>query len=280
MAEEQERRESLVDRANDLYSAYNRIRQIQGLIKKVQLAQKAAALLATSEVWGPILIGIGLVVLFTVIITTITGGRATAGENPPSQTTPPVSIGSLNIFGGTAEDQNLMNGFYQQTSVYPKYQSLLSDNGPVNIYFAIDPGLTKRDPRLCGGSVEGAKITFYNFPTSSCTVSGKRYMFLHESGHVIANRNRDLYNSFALAYAELKDKDFSCYSRAGFLRTYFEEFGAGENSRLDATIDESFAEAIAVSVLRSWSSDYGKFDDFPKECPATFNWIGANVLGL
>lgn len=270
-----QKRNNINDYINNLYSGIQNARMIgqlgrggaSGAGRVAATVGRAAPLLL-----NPVSLAIIGIVSVTIITVFVLGGQSSATEipNPP---VPATYISSaLNISGDTRGQQNLIYKFFQETTGFPKYQNLLTSSGPVNISFDFDPGL---DEGLCGGGVVGSDITFYNFPRSACGESGKKYLFLHESGHVIGNRNRDVYNSFALTYPSLKEQDNQadqkCYTDDGFLLSYQKEFGD-----IAGAENESFAESIALSILKKWKT----FDNFPLNCPATYNWIKANVLDL
>jgi hypothetical protein len=81
MDDEREKRDGLIDRANDAYSAYRNARALMRLGRGIASAGRTiGALAATSEIWGPIAIAVGLVLFFTILIVVITGGGGQASE--------------------------------------------------------------------------------------------------------------------------------------------------------------------------------------------------------
>lgn len=94
-------------------------------------------------------------------------------------------------------------------------------------------------------------------------------MFLiHETGHVIANRNSGLKASFR--DADLVNLDSACYDR-GFLKTYALRSGV-------RPVSESFAESVALFIGRRKRGRLGTIADFEAECPNTYAWVRTNVF--
>lgn len=245
---------------------------ISDLIRTAQTARFGFSLIGGSG--AGVIIIVAVAVFLIVLSTPILSGQQ--AETVPGQISIPSSnldIGTyFKITGDSGSQKNLIYKFFQETDSFPKYQKLLTEVGPVDISFDFDPGL---DTGLCGGGVVGSSITFYNFPRSACGESGKKYLFYHESGHVVGNRNKGVYDSFSLIYPTLKEQDnqvgIKCYTDDGFLLSYQKEFGG-----VAGAVNESFAEGVALSILKNWKT----FDNFPTNCPATYNWIKTNVLGL
>lgn len=69
------------ERGNSIFSSA-RDELISRLVRRGAATVGRAALAATSEVWGPIVIAIGLILFFTVTIMVITGGPGSASEIP------------------------------------------------------------------------------------------------------------------------------------------------------------------------------------------------------
>lgn len=94
-------------------------------------------------------------------------------------------------------------------------------------------------------------------------------MFLiHESGHVLANRNSGMRARFR--EAGLDELDPRCYDR-GFLITYSLRSGVRPAS-------ESLAEAMALFIGRRKVGTLGTIDDFESQCPHTYEWVRRNVF--
>lgn len=253
-------------------SAQNQLKNAASSYLKRRVASAVASFLAeTVEVWAPIVAALALILVFTISILLFFGGKGAASE-VSRQPTPPNNASSLspsglfNLAGATDEQKNAIYGFFQEAAPYPTYQKLLTSAGPVSVSFGFDLALKNG---WCGGSVDNGNIGLYNY--LSCGSNGKRYLFYHESGHTVANRNPDLYNLYASMYNGLIAQDGpGCYS-SGFLKSYEQQFGAAAGP-----INESFAESVAVSILKSW----GSFSNFPSDCPATYNWFQEHVLGI
>lgn len=251
----QGQRKGPIDYANNIANDLLNLRRGVPLIR-------AAAFIGPTLGWIGAITGIAL--LFTVGIGTLIflGGVGLGAETSNPFTSNKNIDGLFNITGATTGQTQQIYNALQDAMNYPLYKKLLTGAGPVNISLDTDRGLKDG---LCGGSVVNGNITLFNFFT--CAASGRRYLLLHETGHTIGNRNADLYHSFP--YSQLKASDSSCYSPAGFLKTYAEEFG-----NLSGPFNESFAEAVSLFISYK---DRPPLNNFPTQCPATYNWIRANV---
>lgn len=259
MAQENQRGPNYNDVLNKAYGGYQNGKFVLSLAK---LAFRLLPLAGSGIIIFLVVTTIIMVFVFGIGAAASTPG----GFNNQSGSTIQNINGLFNFDSATTDEQNAIYGFFQATSNYSMYQKLLTVGGPVNISFGTDPALR---PGWCGGSVSNGDITFYNY--LSCGVGGQKYLFFHESGHTIANRNPDIYNLYASSYSGLVAQDGAqCYT-GGFLNSYVKEFGG-----VAGPINESFAESVAVSLLKSW----GTFNDFPSDCPATYNWFSKYVLGL
>lgn len=255
-----------------------------GLENVIGAVQNIKTLMAFGTIGWPAAIAIIVPAVIVFIILMGSPGQSSevntgqSNQEQTQNTTQNVS-GLLSFSNATTDEQNLISGFFQETTIYSGYQKFLTSGAPVNISFGYDPDLGEG---LCGGEVDRSTntINFYNFPTSICGVKDKKYMFFHESGHVIANRNQDLFNNFVLSLngpsnnpgSGLLAQDTSCYSN-NFLKTYDQAYGA-----ICGYACEDFAEAIADSLLGNISTPNGSFNNFSKDCPATYAWIRNNVL--
>jgi hypothetical protein len=135
------------------------------------------------------------------------------------------------------------------------------------------------DPRSgsCSGSVPSARAIQIR-DLAMCLrnvtdVEDRRFrstaMFLiHESGHVLANRNDGIKAEFRAA--GLPELDPDCYD-GGFLKTYY--YRSGVNP-----VSESFAEAIALYIGRRKVGRHATIEDFETECPNTHAWIRTAVF--
>lgn len=266
--DEERKKDNAVDRVNRAYNTYQNVKSLIRLGKAVRSARVISALAATSEIWAPIAIALGLILFFTIIIMVMTGGPGAASETESQQQpTAPQITNTSSLFtttnnGNAISDSDFYNVLKDAFS-YPLYTKLLTERGAFNVVF--NPALG--DFVGCSASVNGRHtISFYGF--SQCSLFDQKYLALHESGHILGNRNGDVFKSFP--YSELKQKDFSCFSRLGFIRSYYHaETGAGTDPK-----DESFAEAVAMSLIKR----KGVFKDFPSECPNTYNWTRSNIF--
>lgn len=261
--DEENRRKNLIDRLNDAYGTYQNARTLmrlgQGLARAGRTIAGAArgigALAATSEVWGPVAIAIGLVLIFTVIIVVVTGGPGAVSEIPPEEQTQQTS-GILNIKGGTQQEIEEINNILSSSLSSSTYADLLTSAGPVDI--TLESG-------GCSGLVDGRSVTLYNF--SSCGGTFKRYMVLHEMGHIIHARNGRLAQTFNhLEYVRLEP---NCYDSENYLITYPKPEGKAN------AFNESFAEAIALFAIYK---ERPLLNDFPNQCPNTYNWVRNNIF--
>lgn len=260
-----ERNENLLDQFNG----------IVGRLNTVRLASTALS----SSFWGWIILG----TIFSLAFITFTmdmgnQGQASVGgqEQNPQNVNQAQNINGLFSVASDA-NQSLILGFIQDLSSQVNLQKLIS--GPVTVLFGTDSKIMP----LCSGIVINSTITLNNFSTSTCGTNAKRYMFLHELGHVIGNLNkRNIFNPFEQALngsvnqsisnlMELDNKaPYSCYTATGFLKSY-----EGEGLGLEVNnIDESFAEGFADSIIKTRTP----FNDFPTNCPATYNWFKTYIL--
>ncbi len=124
---EEEKKKSALDRANDLYGAYQNARALYSLgknaVKMARAAATAAEVLATSEIWGPILIVLGIVLIFTFLI--VLGGQGQASQAPTPSANTEASINTTKT--------NLNISFYCQ------YQDGWSSNQCRIANFGCDP---------------------------------------------------------------------------------------------------------------------------------------------
>lgn len=270
--DDRERRNSIVDRINSLVNlglnAYDAARLLARGARLPASAGRAVAgagaAAATSEVWGPA-IAIALVIVLVPTFITVLGGQ---GAGKELETQESVQIGDTStLFTTTARDSAVSDSdFYnvlQEAFSYPTYTNLLTGSGPFNVEFNIPLD----DFVGCSAAVvQRHTIQFYGF--SNCTPFQQKYLALHESGHVLGNRNGDLYYSFP--YSDLLGKDPACFSRLGHVRSYYyAEIGAGTNP-----FEESFAESITMSLIKQKAP----FKDFAAECPNIYNWVRENIL--
>lgn len=264
---EDDQKKSSLDRVNDLYSSYQNARALYSLARKAATAGRAvAALAATSEIWVPILIVLGIVLIFTFLIVLGGQGQASQGttQNPSAQ---PVTSDFSTLFKTTNNGDGISDpDFYnllKDALSNPTYSKLITTGGVFNVEFF--PSLDNFVG--CQALVQGNTIKFYGL--SLCNIPNQKYLASHEAGHVVENRNARLYQSFP--HSDLVQQDPGCYSSLGFLKSYFyAESGAGTNP-----FEESFAEAIALYLM---PNERKPLTNFQNQCPNTYNWIRDNIF--
>lgn len=275
--DEKDRRKSLVDRANDAYSAYQ---NAQGLVRlgkgalsaargAAAAARGVAALAATSEIWGPIAIALILILVPTFLI--VMGGQGAASETPPQQEPIQSPEDTSGLFTIIAKGDSVTASYFyevmQGAFSYPRYTELITNGGPFNVEFN---ELLDEEENICARAYvlkTAQMIKFFGF--SNCPLSDQKYLALHEAGHIISNRNEREYQSYP--HLDLLEKDSGCFSRLGYLRSYhYAETGASGISPRN----ENFAEAIAMYIIRT----KGPFGDFRQECPNTSAWVANNIF--
>lgn len=265
--DEDRKKDNAVDRVNRAYNAYQNARSLIRLGRgAVSAARGVGALAATSEIWAPIAIALGLILFFTIIIVVLTGGPGAASELETQQSPQTSDLSSLFVTtnnGSAISDVDFYNVLKDAFS-NSNYSALVTSQGPFKVIF--NPPLG--DFVGCQATVDGRNtITFYGF--SNCSLSHQKYLALHESGHIIGNKNGRTYQSFP--HSDLRAQDAGCYSRLGFLRSYFHaETGAGTSSK-----DESFAEAVALFLM---PKERPPLTDFQNQCPNTYNWVRNNIF--
>lgn len=229
-------------------------------------ARGIAALAATGEFWVPAVI-IG-VFLFTFII--VLGGPGAASEMPPPRE--PVQNEDISrLFTIIARGDSVSASYFyevmQDAFFSFRYTGLITNGGPFNVEFN---ELLGEEENICARAyvLKAAQvIKFFGF--SNCSLSDQKYLALHESGHIIGNRNEREYQSYP--HLELVGEDPKCFSRLGYLKSYhYAETGASGIT----PYNENFAEAIAMYIIR----EKGPFKDFRQECPNTSAWVADNIF--
>lgn len=141
-------------------------------------------------------------------------------------------------------------------------------------------------------------ITLHNGGCASLSQTSITYLLIHESGHVIADRNPRLYQNYP--HSSLAQSDTTCWQyssttctgslRAGYflksypLRYYCTGWG-GCVTQINAR-SESFAESV-VDYLTStsyWKTGMAglcarTISSFSSTCSNTFSWLKNNVYG-
>lgn len=236
---------------NLIETAQNLQRTAGLLARGVRLARTAGAFLASIEFLAPaVAIGAGLFVFILIL-----GGPGAASETPVGQETQRPT-GLFNIKGASSEETAEINGILSSSLSSQTYSSLLASAGPIEI--TIESG-------GCSGLVDRGTVTLYNF--SSCGDNFKRYLVLHEMGHIIHARNGRLAQTFN--HNEYIRLDPSCYDSEGYLLTYPKPEGKAN------AFNESFAEAIALFQIYN---ERPPLNSFPNQCPNTYNWVRDNIF--
>lgn len=264
--EDNEKRKGIVDRVNDAYGLYQNARLLQQLGRSGAGAVGRAGLAATSGVWGPIAIAGGSILLFFVIIMIISGGQAKGTETqapPPPQTITQDINGILNITGASEKETETINQALSLAVSYPGYKTLITRAGPVSVVFEKNLVWPEGTQNIVNGLVlERGKIKI----RSGLDEKTLRYTFLHETGHII-----DSFGS-SFPYRKLREEDSACYGiYTGHLLSYpYAKEGGGGDPR-----NESFAEGVSQFLLYKEQS---VLNNFPTQCPNTYNWIYENVF--
>jgi hypothetical protein len=268
------------------------------LQKAKQLLLKAAM---TPQFWIGVAIVLGIIAwaaIFLIIITTIVGGSNGGGSKggvplPTSQPGPPPTQGQiltcpsgdyatclkqeLNIVVLGGNNDNLAKIFqaFAFAGQSKQYLSLLTAGGQ-----SLRIIIVGSDPKVCSGFTLGFAgiIKLSDGACFNIAPNSFRYLMIHESGHVLNARNPRLFQSFPWTALQTQAPDSSCYE-SGYLKSYALRCGSSCGIRPK---DESFAEAIADSLVKSSDAKYQDaklISDYPNECPATYNWFKENVFG-
>ncbi len=172
-----------------------------------------------------------------------------------------------------------------------KYRQLLRTGGQT-LYIYV--------PYCTGSCISLAStnsILLNGFFSLGLPYSSQQRLLIHESGHVICNRNGQLCNQFSNTTLASQDGT-ACYQynssnctgsfRAGYfvksysLRYFCYNPPPGQCWEIDAH-NESFAEAIAGYLFRSIGiSGYRcqiTISDYPSQCANTYEWVKTNIYG-
>lgn len=269
---------------------------------------------------APSLVGILMAVLFVLTIFTVavlleTPGQASEVNQeqttqvithlPPSSNCPSGDYVSclsndLNMeiteFDGTnpkytkemlAED--VFNAFSIAYNGSALYRQLWGTN-KLDIKYAVPP---VGDEHTCQGQAmpdadyhTGIDVLYlWNF--DSCSFyGGNAYLIIHETGHILAGRNKTLLfnGKFHVFYNSLPGNDGECYyygtKDGGVHNGYYLGTYIGPGIYPDA---ETFAEGIADYVLyHTWWQKSAKpewFKEYPTQCSDTFTWFKNNIFG-
>jgi flagellar basal body-associated protein FliL len=266
----------------------NKAEMIAKQAAKKLLEKGAAFLAANPEILIIAIIIIVVVALFLIIITTIMGQNNASGVN--AQPGPPPSQGQIltclsndyvsclkqdfNIIvsGDRGDDLSRIYQSFAYAGQSKQYVNLLTNGGQqLKITMNYNSDGCHGDTRGFAGTIliSGAGLCgTYSLPTF-------RYLLIHESGHVLNARNRQLFYSYPWSTYNSLPPDSSCYDQ-GFIKSY--ALRSGVNAK-----DESFAESIADSLRPRSNSGMippaQTINNFATECPATYSWFETNVFG-
>ena len=216
---------------------------------------------------NPVTVTIILVVV-GVMLVFVLGNVATGTEiTPPEQTTTATISASLagqfNITGSTDSQKQEILSALSDAMRFPTYTKLLTSRGAININLSSG----------CGGFVS-PPYTDIELRVSECSGLTKFYL-THETGHIIAGRNGNIWQRFqSRYYGDATSPGFlavdkGCYDSQGFLVTYPRSSAEGNPDW------ESFAEAVALFMYpRQYPN---KLQDFSTQCQATYGWIRDNI---
>lgn len=116
-----------------------------------------------------------------------------------------------------------------------------------------------------------------------CSISynARKYLLIHESGHIIKDRNPGLYQRYPLT--TLRTQDARCYSPDGFLISYPLRVSCSYSTTAYTKRSEDFAESIADYSNYMSYNPTGTYcavalTRFPTQCPQTYNWFNINIF--
>lgn len=259
------------EQSPDLVGTAQNIQRAARLISKgAKVARAAMALAATSEIWVPIVV-VG-VFIFTFVIV-LGGPGATSEISSQQQQEEKIAqegdtskLFTITARGDSVSDIYFYNDILGEAFSSSRYTELITKNGPFSV--ELDEILGEEE-NICARAYVLKPSTIKLFGFSRCSLGDQKYLALHESGHVIGNRNVELYKSFP--HSELINNDSDCYSSLGHIKSYY----YAETERGDiAAYNESFAEAIAMYIIRKKSP----FADFRLKCPYTSAWVAKNIF--
>nr|MBI5455740.1 hypothetical protein [Candidatus Levybacteria bacterium] len=167
------------------------------------------------------------------------------------------------------------------------YKNLLRKGG--NVLYIDVPYCTSD----CISVTSANNIKLSGFFSSGLSYNSQRYLLIHESGHVITGRNRQLSDSFDNnRYANMDGT--ACYQynstyctksfRGGnFVRSYSLRYYCDRTCWTDISAQhEAFAEAIANYAVGTRNTYYRcsiPILDVKSQCPNTNAWIKNNIYG-
>ena len=188
-----------------------------------------------------------------------------------SSPTCPTKAEILSKFGanvtGTANCKMLLAIYnaYDTAFSWSKYRAMIKSNTTFNLHLIVK----KLGDQKCGGYVTD-KNNIYVYDLNDCVSNSKSttYMIIHETGHLVGQRNSALYESYPIS--TLASQDSSCYS-SKFLKTY--------NRRDTVARHESMAEASALIIINSRKGALGTITNFRTQCGNTYSEIKSTFFG-
>lgn len=291
------------DRRQDNNNLVNNINGLVGQAQNIKFASRFAVTLGL-PFWAALA---GALILAAIVIA-ITGGPGNASENtkggqPVQNTSPSICIKwdpilclqDFNIQAVGFENNRIFalevySAFLIAYNQSPLYRQLWNKGGKKLILTYGKPaGALVGEGNDCQGQAfpaadapNGTQVddmmNIWNW--GKCGFwGGEAYLIIHETGHILAGRNIQLFNRFSQDALASSDGD-KCYKNwngsPNYLKTYI---GPGADSHA-----EGFAEGIADYVLyRSWQSwnPQTRLSNFQTtECPKTYDWLKQNIFGV
>lgn len=309
MAEEKEKKDSsAVGKINNAIGKGRDIRRAYKIAKTgrtmAMAAEGAGALLSNPAGWAILAIILVLTITFFAFFggaPIAIGGDLSNSPSPtdsssPGPTTPPGGpVDASNVIAKLKSDFNIVvqgdSNLQHLITIYniistaatsPLYKQLLTCGGNT-LTITIAAGDV---PSLTGANT----ITLRNFFSSGKSFASQSNLLIHESGHVIRNRNCNRVSQ-AYPYSALISQDTACYD-FGFLRSYALRPGNHScngpyNPVATWSISEngeSFAESIADYVTYKTYTNSGYLcstsltNVYKSLCPNTYNWIKNNIF--
>lgn len=303
--EDDRKQGGVFDTLGGLYNSFSNLRslsQLGNIITRV-----GAVLVPEAAPWVPVFLVICLIVIPVVLI--LLGGVGFAGQLGGNQPSPSGNLENVvisencttleespygclkskfNIEVQGLFDKELAKDVYKAFSIAYNGSSLYRErwgNGNRKMILRfVAPDLHDAEGlQTCSAQAKTAgderkaydEMLIYNNLNQNGTyvcglTSGIGYLIIHETGHVLADRNRNtLFADFTNQLPSLQTDP--CYSSSGFLKTYI---GPGQD-----VAAEDFAESIAEFVVHnSWQTGAG-ISNFKNTCPKTYSWFYTNIFG-
>jgi len=249
----------------------------------------------------PLLLGLGLALIFTLVIATTIFGKASQDpqfaqsvgldsyfNNTPATATTPVTGTPINPEVDCANPDTFFSNNGVKTlgiTSYSKKQLLCQTLDALFAYPEIDRYMTNKTiyfasadssgcPGFADGCTGGNAIKLLNFDTSNKSDTHWTAIITHEFFHALDNIS-DIQSGYQDPYSSDKSKCYEVTNRGYYIiKTYGKSFADG----LSATDvrDESFAESGALYVTGKGTD--GNFATFRTDCPGN-NTFWSETLG-